>query len=79
MSNVDCDREHDVAAEARDHLQSWLARFLWHWADSGVLESDAAKAIVTRLETCLPISERTLSSPLEDPSELVRTLENDQE
>jgi hypothetical protein len=30
----------------------------------------------TTLETCLPISESTLSNPLPDPSELARSLES---
>jgi len=68
--------ERDVTAERRGELGTWLARVLWHYEDSGALGDEAADAILTTLETCLPVSERTLSHPLPDPSELVRTLEN---
>jgi hypothetical protein len=47
-----------------------------HYEDSGALGDEAAEAILEALETCLPISERTLSNPLPDPSELVRKLES---
>jgi hypothetical protein len=60
----------------RGQLETWLARFLWHYEDSGALASDAAEAVLTILETCLPISAKTLSHPLPDPSELVRKLES---
>jgi hypothetical protein len=69
-------RERDVTDERRGELETWLARVLWHYEDSGALGDEAAGAILTTLETCLPISERTLSHPLPDPRELVRMLES---
>ena len=68
--------ERDVLAERRGEIRTWLARFLWHYGDAGVIEGNAAEAILTTLETCFPVSERTLSRPLPDPTEAVRSLEN---
>jgi hypothetical protein len=78
LSTADMPRmgDRDVLAERRGQIEIWLARFLWHYEDSGALEDEAAKIIVSTLESCLPISERTLLRPLPDPSELVRTLES---
>ena len=60
----------------RGQIETLLARFLWYCGDAGVIEGEAATAILTTLETCLPVSERTISHPLPDPTELVRILEN---
>ena len=68
--------ERDVISERRGQIETWLARFLWYCGDAGVIEGEAATAILTTLETCLPVSERTISHPLPDPTELVRILEN---
>lgn len=65
-------------SERRSQIETWLARILWEYEreDSGALNGDVAAAILSTLETCLPISEKTLSSPLPSPSELVRTCES---
>jgi hypothetical protein len=76
MSCVDYPGERDAIAERRGQLQGWLARVLWHYEDSGALGDETADAILKALETCLPISEKTLSCPLPDPSALVQTIEN---
>lgn len=65
-----------AAAERRSQIETWLAQFLWHYGDAGVIEGDAAKAILEILETCLPISEQTRSCPLPNPAELIRVLES---
>lgn len=73
---IECSGERDVTAERRGELERWLARVLGAWETGGALADETAEAILSALETCLPLSEATRSSPLPDPSELVRTLEN---
>lgn len=70
------DDELDVIVKRRAQIKSWLANVLWHYEDSGALGDEAADIIMATLETCLPVSAKTLSCPLPDPSELVRTLES---
>ena len=77
--NVLCNRERDATAEARQQLEIWLARFLWHWQDSGLSNGEAAEVILSTLEERLPISEKTLSRPLQAPLELVEILESQDE
>jgi hypothetical protein len=76
---VGCKGERDVTDETREHLQSWLARFLWHWHNSGLSNGQAAEVILSILEERLPISEKTLSRPLQAPLELVEILESQDE
>ena len=60
----------------RDELECWLGRFLSCCEGAAVVEGEVVEAVITTLETCLPISEKTLLRPLPDPTELARTLQN---
>lgn len=68
--------DESVAQNRREELQRWLGRFLLRCDDAELVGGEVVEAIITTLETCLPISERTLSHPLPDPSELAGNLES---
>src|SRR5712692_1043734 len=52
------------------NLEKWVSDFLSYWQDRGMSNGETAEMIFAKVETCLPISEKTISIPLEDPKEI---------
>ncbi len=54
-------------AHESDLAQQWLAKFLWHFSESGMSNGEAAEIIVSNLAGRLPCQTKAELSPLKDP------------
>ena len=56
----------------RDTLQTWVASFLWEFADSGMSNGEAAEIIVATLETQIAGEPSSGSRQSVEPAEIFR-------
>ena len=66
-----------TAENSKDRpVVEWVSAFLWHWEQSGVLASDAARAIVAEVEKQHLASMQNLPSQMPEPLETLKALES---
>ena len=66
VTSIFCNQFDKLAFEV------WLAKFLWHFPESSMLEGDAAEIISASLETFLQADPKNELSPLREPEVIFR-------